>query len=274
MSTGQPAHRWIEGSPRLHAVTWHEGRPRTVLLVHGANQHARYWDRLVPLLLEYRVAALDLRGCGQSEWAPPGGYSLDGYVEDIARGVEACGGPEGVAIVAHSMGALAGMAYAARHAGRLWAAAFIDIDPCPPARQAERLHAAGQRPARVLATAEEVRGLIDRLTPGLPPEAVAMLAAEGYVAAEGGYVQRMDQRTLAEFPEVDNRPLLPSINMPALVVRGTQSTVSTLEAATEAAALIPRGRLALVDGDHQVHVQRPEVLAAALLPFLQDAAPR
>lgn len=272
MTDDQPAHRWIEGSPRLHVVTWNEGQPRTVLLLHGATQHARYWDRLVPFLAQYRVVALDLRGHGRSEWAPSGGYTLDAYADDIARAVQTYGGPEGVALVAHSMGALAGMAYAARHAGPLWAAAFVDIDPRPPDRQAERLHAAGQRPARLLASIDDARALVDRLTPGLPPEAVAMLAAEGYVATEGGYVQRMDQRTLAEFPEVDNRPLLSSIAVPVLVVRGTQSTVSSLEAATEAAALIPGARLALVDGDHQVQVQRPDALAAALLPFLRAAA--
>ena len=227
-----------------------------------------------PLLHEYRVVALDLRGHGRSGWASEGAYGIEDYAGDLARAVDSVlgGGARRLALVGHSMGALASMVYASRHSDRLWATVFMDIDPRPPDRQHERLHAAGQRPARVFASLGEVEAGIDRLTPGLPGAVVAMLAAQGFTQTEGGYTQRMDQRTLAEFPQVDNRPLLPSISVPAMVVRGDKSMVSSLDGATEAAASLPQGRLVLVDGEHQVHIQHPEALAAVLTPFLGASA--
>lgn len=222
------------------------------------------------------MVALDLRGHGRSGWASEGAYGIEDYTADLARAVDSVldGGARRLALVGHSMGALASMVYASRHSDRLWAAGFVDIDPRPPDRQHERLRAAGQRPPKVFASLSEVEASIDRLTPGLPAAAVAMLAVQGFAPAEGGYTQRMDQRTLAEFPQVDNRPLLPSIGVPAMVVRGAKSTVSSLDGAQAAAASLPRGRLALVDGEHQVHIQHPAGLAAVLLPFLRAAAPR
>ena len=266
------ANGFIEGAPRLHYAEWGAQHRHTVLLLHGANQHARYWDPLVTLLDDYHVVALDARGHGRSEWAAS--YTAEDYVSDLARSVDALLDARGgnLALVGHSTGALVSMIYAARHHGRLWAAAFVDIDPRPPDSQRERLRTAGARPPRRFASLAEVRASLERQTPGLSPELLDMLATEGFSEDHGHYVQRMDPRTLAEFPQFDNRAALPSIMVPALVVRGAQSSVSSAAAARDAAAALPRGRLAVVDGEHQLHVQQPATLVSVLAPFLAELA--
>jgi pimeloyl-ACP methyl ester carboxylesterase len=285
----RPRDLWVEGSPRLHAVEWHavewhaaESHPGesraerapTVLLLHGANQHARYWDRFAALLTGYRVVALDTRGHGASERAPDGRYGVEEYVADLERVIDALAGDSAIALVGHSTGALVGEVYASRHPERLWAAVFIDIDPRPPDRQRERLREAGERSPRRLDTREEVVALVERMTPGLPADAVATLVEAGYQLAEDGrYESRLDPQTLAQFPQFDNVPLLPSITAPAMAVRGADSTVSSEEGARTAAEALPRGVLAIVPGEHQLHVQRPAELAAAVLPFLAEHAP-
>lgn len=278
-AAGQPYDLDIAGEPRLHAVEWRRGQAATVLLLHGANQHARYWDRLAALLTDHRVVALDARGHGRSAWSEGGEYGAENYVADLERAVDATldGRDEHdgrLALVGHSTGSLVSMIYASRHADRLWAAAFIDIDPQPPRRQRDRLREAGGRPPRTFASLDEARERIERVTPGLPAESYAILAEATFAQGpDGAYEQRMDQRTLAQFPDFDNRSLLPSIDVPALVVRGEQSTVSSPEAAEAAAAALPRGELAFVAGEHQLQVQRPEEVAAVLVPFLQRNAP-
>jgi len=270
----EPTHRTIEGEPRLHAVEWRADEARTLVLLHGANQHSRYWDRLVRLLVPYRVMALDARGHGTSKWGPAGEYDPEHYVADVERAIDQLV-PEGrIALIGHSMGSLVSMRYAHRHPERLWAASFMDLDPRPPDYQAERLQGTGARPARRFESLEEARARVERLTPGLDEADYDLLAETTYERAEdGSYSQRMDQRALAESPQFDNRALLPEIVTPALVMRGAESTVSNAEPAEEAAAALPNGELAVVPGEHQLHVQRPEGVAAALLSFLGRYAP-
>jgi len=270
-----PVHHTVAGSPQLHAVEWRPDRLETLFLLHGANQHSRYWDRLVRLLDRYRVVALDARGHGASDWGYAGDYDPEHYVADLERAIEQLAPDRRLALIGHSTGSLIAMRYAHRHPERLWAAVFVDIDPRPPDHQAERLQGAGARPARRFESLGEARARIERLTPGLEAADYDLLAETTFERAEdGSYSQRMDQRTLAEYPQFDNRALLPQISTPALVIRGAESTVSNAEPAAEAAGALPRGALATVPGEHQLHVQRPEGVAGALLAFLGAHAAR
>jgi esterase len=268
-------HHFVDGTPRLHAVEWRATNSPTLLLLHGATHHARYWDPLVRLLQPYRVLALDARGHGASEWAESGRYDPDHYVADLQRAVEQLAPSDGVALIGHSTGSLVSMRYAAKHPDRLWATVFVDIDPRPPDSQRERLQGVGARPARTFESLDEARARIQLLTPGLSDADYDMLAETTFERLEdGSYQQRLDQRTLAEYPQFDNRSLLSGIDLPALVMRGATSTVNGAEAAAAAAAALPRGELATVRGEHQLHVQEPAAVAEVLLEFLGRHAPR
>src|SRR5262249_59336916 len=60
-------------SHRLKLQFWDwgtEGKP-TVILIHGGLDHARNWDWVARALRDdYHVYAIDLRGHGNSAWAP------------------------------------------------------------------------------------------------------------------------------------------------------------------------------------------------------------
>lgn len=270
----EPLHHTLAGRPRLHAVEWRPRASPTLVLLHGANQHSRYWDRLARLLEPYRVVALDARGHGASEWGEPGSYDASHYLADLERAIEQFAPAEGVALIGHSTGSLISMQYAAAHPERLWAAVFMDIDPRPPDRQRERLRNAGTRPSRTFPSVEAARRRIEQVTPGLSPADYELLTETTFERAEDGtYRQRLDRLTLAEYPQFDNIALLGAIGQPALVVRGAASTVSNAEAAATAVAALPRGELATVRGEHQLHVQEPAAVSEVLLPFLGSFAP-
>lgn len=271
----EPTYHFIEGTPRLHAVEWRSSSSPTLVLLHGATQHSRYWDPLVRLLDPYRVVALDARGHGASDWGEPGDYDPDHYVADLERAIEQLAPDQPVALIGHSTGSLVSMHYASKNPDRLWAVVFVDIDPRPPDRQRERLQGAGARPARTFESLADARGRIELLTPGLSDADYDLLAATTFEQSEdGSYRQRLDQRTLAEYPQFDNRSLLPGIELPALVIRGADSTVNDADAAAAAADSLPQGSLATVRGEHQLHVQEPAAVAEALHAFLEGFAPR
>ena len=74
-------------SHRLRLQFWDwgsEGKP-ALLLVHGALDHARNWDWVArDLRRDYHVYALDLRGHGNSAWAPGATYTVVEHVLDLS----------------------------------------------------------------------------------------------------------------------------------------------------------------------------------------------
>src|SRR5689334_25380946 len=74
-------------SDRLKLQFWdygQDGKPALVL-VHGGLDHARSWDWVARSLREhYHVYALDLRGHGNSAWAPGAMYSVAEHVLDLS----------------------------------------------------------------------------------------------------------------------------------------------------------------------------------------------
>lgn len=74
-------------SDRLKLQFWdygQDGKP-SLVLVHGGLDHARSWDWVARTLREhYHVYALDLRGHGNSAWAPGALYSVAEHVLDLS----------------------------------------------------------------------------------------------------------------------------------------------------------------------------------------------
>jgi len=85
----------------LHFREFGEGGVR-ILFVHGWMVSGRVWDRLLPLLPDFRAIVPDLRGSGASNTAG-GSASLDDYVADLAALCESLDLRD-VHLVGHSMG--------------------------------------------------------------------------------------------------------------------------------------------------------------------------
>ena len=57
----------------------------TVLLAHGGGQTKRAWAKTLEQLATagYRAVAVDLRGHGESQWAPDGTYETAHFAADL-----------------------------------------------------------------------------------------------------------------------------------------------------------------------------------------------
>lgn len=101
-------------SHRLKLQFWdfgNDGKP-SLILVHGGLDHARSWDWVArELRQDFHVYALDLRGHGNSAWAPGALYSPAEHVLDLSALADIINDFP-VYIIGHSLGAVVTLLYA------------------------------------------------------------------------------------------------------------------------------------------------------------------
>ena len=157
-------------SDRLKLQFWDwgtEGKP-ALILVHGGLDHARNWDWVAKALRDdYHVYALDLRGHGNSAWAPGALYSVAEHVLDLSVLADIINRFP-VRIIGHSLGAITTLFYAGVHPERVHKLVAIEGLGLPIQ---EALYSA---PERIRRWIEKVRALEDRTQRSYPDLAAAV----------------------------------------------------------------------------------------------------
>jgi pimeloyl-ACP methyl ester carboxylesterase len=157
-------------SDRLKLQFWDwgtEGKP-ALILVHGGLDHARNWDWVAKALRDdYHVYALDLRGHGNSAWAPGALYSVAEHVLDLSVLADIIKRFP-VRIIGHSLGAITTLFYAGVYPQRVHKLVAIEGLGLPIQ---EALYSA---PERIRRWIEKVRALEDRTQRSYPNLAAAV----------------------------------------------------------------------------------------------------
>jgi pimeloyl-ACP methyl ester carboxylesterase len=257
----------------LHVRVWRAPLVPTVLCIHGAAAHARWWDDVAPALSAHRVLAPDLRGHGES--APGSSYLIEDFAADCVALLDALA-PQPVALVGHSMGGRVATWIAAHHPQRVRALALLDarIGPVPRER-AERWRAArpSELPPRVHASraAAEAAFRLTPREPDIPPEVHAHLARHAVGPTDdGNWALRVDRAilSLGGSRAADLLPLLGQVRCPTLILRGADSSViGEMQAAAMHRAL-PHAEHETVPGGHHFLLAHPTAIGARLARFL------
>ena len=159
-------------SDRLKLQFWDYGRDGkpALVLVHGGLDHARSWDWVARVLCEhYHVYALDLRGHGNSAWAPGAAYGLAEHVLDLSALLDIIH-EFPIRLVGHSLGGLIVLQYAGVYPSRVHKAVSIEGVGFPAGH---RVH--GPLSQRLRTWIENVRD-IEKRTPRSYPDLNAAMA--------------------------------------------------------------------------------------------------
>ncbi|MFS4505435.1 alpha/beta fold hydrolase [Clavibacter sp. Sh2141] len=252
-----------------------------LVLAHGMGDSREAYRFLTPLLVEagYRVAAVDLRGHGESSvgWA---GHTRTDIAGDLIRLVEHLGGP--AVLVGHSIagGAVTIAAATAPHL----VTAVVELAPFTrkqslslsdlrnPAFRRGMRHLLG---TTVLRSSREWLRYLDVAYPGVrPADHAARLERIRAMLAEPGRMAAL--RAMGSGTPADAGAQLGNVRCPVLVVQGG-ADCDWADPRAEGEAIVAAlpaglGRLEVIEGaGHYPHTQYPAEVATAMTTFLASA---
>lgn len=249
----------------------------TVLLVHGYIESVEFWAPVVRRLTEagLDVVVVDQRGHGCSErgTAPFDTRTLAGDVRAWVEGLDL----RDAILVGHSMGGVSAMAFAATHpevaAARLRAQVLVATLAFP--EPLFGLPAVEVDPRRVVGLLERVMQFetlallfVSRVFGTWPTRPALEATRQGIV--------RTDRQTridaMAMLRDFDLRPVLPSIDLPTVVVAGSHDQLTPLAGNELIAELIPGARLEVLPGmGHMLMFEAPDAVADAIVQATKPA---
>jgi pimeloyl-ACP methyl ester carboxylesterase len=286
------SHYYYSHRLKLQFWDWGQNGKPALLLVHGGLDHARNWDWVARSLREhFHVYAMDLRGHGNSAWAPGASYSIPEHVLDIATLVDLLsgdvlgGGP--INLIGHSLGGVLTLVYAGVYPDRVRKAIAIEGLGFPASH---RIHKPA--PERLRAWIEDVRKIErpdPRSYPNLAAAAERMKEANPHLSdevarhltlhgtnwnANGSLSWKFDNyvRSLPPFGHgvEELRSIFSRITCPVLLFWGLESWLPDPDGDGRASA-IANHRLVKVPGaGHWVHHDRLDLFLEESTRFLLE----
>jgi pimeloyl-ACP methyl ester carboxylesterase len=274
---------------RLHALDW-GGSPTacTVVFLHGGGLSARTWDVVCDLLRErVRSVAIDLRGHGDSDWAPDADYALGAHVADLRAATTAIGADR-LVLAGMSLGGLIALATAAGSATPPLGLVLIDTGPDGSRREGRRRLQAFMAEESEFASIEDAVERAMAFNPKRTAERLRRTLPGNLRQTERGtwtwkYDPKIrrppggpnsaeaDMQRAWEERKRFLREAASRVACPVLVVRGGESDMFLEVDAERTAAQFAHGRRATIAGaTHTVQSDRPYELAAVLTAFLDE----
>ena len=276
-------------SDRLKLQFWDYGQDAkpALVLVHGGLDHARNWDWVARSLREhYHVYALDLRGHGNSAWAPGALYSIAEHVLDLSGLLDIIHDFP-IHLIGHSLGGVIVLHYAGVYPDRVRKA--VSIEGLGFA-QKHRVH--GRASERLRRWIEDVRGVEKRQqrsypsldaamarmkekNPHLTDEVARHLTRHGTNwDAEGSLVWKFDNYVRAIAPYGHHIPdvaeLYGQITSPVLMFWGVESIAPVPETDPRLEAIRNCRLVKVPNAGHWVHHDQLDLFLKETMAFLRD----
>lgn len=251
----------------LAYLDW-RGRGDAALFLHGGALTAHSWDMVcLGLRDHWRCLALDLRGHGESDWAPE--YSTETAVEDLATLI-ARNQFERIHLVGNSLGGMVAAHFAATHPERVATLTLVDIGPHVNFDATQTIRDYIERTDGIESVEAAIEIGMD-INPLIDREALEYRLRHAMRAGEDRrYYWRQDRRRMHDYQyflgKVDEiARLAPCIAAPVLIARGARSRVFSDAAAAYCAALFPHGEWCRIESSgHNIQETNPAGLIAAL----------
>jgi non-heme chloroperoxidase len=251
-----------------------------VVLLHGGGQTRFAWGKTVATLSEsgFLAVSLDLRGHGESDWSPDGGYGVDRYAEDLRRVVDQLGRP--AALVGASLGGLASI-LAACEEPQVACTGLVLVDITPRMKQAGADAIANfmRSNPNGFASVEEAADAVAAYLPHRPrPRDTSGLRKNLRLGDDGRYYWHWDPRMMEASPKTTPESFAPErferallgVELPMLLVRGMQSEIVGEEDAEAFRKLVPSAEYVdIPEAAHMVAGDRNDAFSDAVISFLE-----
>lgn len=257
----------------------------TVVLLHGGGQTRHSWAGTWQVLVDagWRAASIDLRGHGESDWAPDGDYSLDAFARDLLQVASTLDRPP--VLVGASLGGIASLiavGEAADQAAVARGIVLVDVANRIEHVGTERIGSFMTGNLDGFASLEEAADAIAAYNPNRRrPSDLSGLAKNLRQRPDGRWVWHWDpafvQGRFGSPDETRASMIAPnrldvaadSLRVPALLVRGRRSDLLSEEGARDFLERVPHAEFADVAGaGHMVAGDRNEIFNRAILDFL------
>jgi non-heme chloroperoxidase len=268
------------GGIPLLADAWGDPEHPPVVLLHGGGQTRHAWGGTASTLARegWYAVSLDLRGHGESGWAPDGDYSVDAFVRDVRAWVG--GFRVRPVLVGASLGGISAL-LAEGEAEQSLCAALVLVDI------AARIERDGAMRIIEFMQAEpegfsSLEAAADAVAAYLPhrerPRDLSGLARNLREGADGRWRWHWDPAFLApgRGPRPSEEPLrlehaARALQIPTLLVRGRRSDLLSEEGARHFLSLVPHAHFADVrDAGHMVAGDRNDLFTDAVVAFLRS----
>ena len=280
MSDPQPHQsRFVDRGPlRLHHLVWGDPNRHPVVLLHGIRLHAHVWGDFCRREAHRRhLLALDLRGHGDSAWAPEGHYHLHEYYEDLVAVLDSQG-LERVTLIGHSLGARVAMLFAHLHPERVARLVLVDmgagLPPTLGVRDFSRVTETA--PPADFSSPEQALDYLSGILRLAPRAMLEESVRHGLrLTPKGRYHWKYDP-ALSGPPqprpgtrEWDLWEAVATITCPTLLLRGEHSRVVTPEIAQRMGETMHRCRVIEVPAaGHALFTDQPDFFAREVTQFL------
>ena len=249
------------------------GSGHVVVLLHAFPLSADQWlPQLHRVPPGWRAIAPDLRGFRGSRSAlsfiGPGPVTMETYAEDVLTLMSHLG-VERAAVVGLSMGGYVAFAMARRSPGRLVGLVLAntrsDADSPDAGASRDRLIALTERDGTAALAQDMLPKLLGSTSRQEQPDLEEVV--RGLVEANDGEAMISALRAMKARP--DSRPLLSTLDCPALIVTGEEDALIPAQEASAMRQAIPNGTHVVVPrAGHLTNLESPGAFNSALARFL------
>lgn len=264
--------------PTIAADHW-EGVGTPIVLAHGGGQTRHSWGATAKALSErgHRVLSVDLRGHGDSDWAPDGAYGMADFVADHLSVITWIGEP--VIWIGASLGGSSGLMAVGADAAAFEALVLVDITPSPAEAGVDRILAfMAETSINGFGDLDEAADAVAAYQPHRPrPKDSSGLAKNLRLGGDGRWRWHWDPAFVTSPNSMTNErgrhdeaeDIARSLRLPTMLVRGRLSDLVTQTEADAFLAMVPHAEYVdVANAAHMIAGDKNDVFMDAVVDFV------
>lgn len=250
----------------------------SVLLLHGGGQTRQSWKESAQSFATHgwTALAMDARGHGGSGWAPHRDYSVDSMIADIKAAASQLDTP--LVLIGASMGGLCSLIAQGEDPDLASALVLVDVVPQLELDGLERIAAFMMSAPDGFETLQEASDAVHAYNPrrpkppsldGLKKNLVNHPSGRWYWHWDPAFLDSVDEMTSSVHLDRLNRASR-NIDVPTMLVWGTQSDVVSPTGVEEFLTLVPHARVEKAHAGHMIAGDNNDVFARRIMAFLDE----